>query len=317
MILITGASGFLGTYLIDYLNFNDIPCVPVFRSKYMDGFDKGAIYINSIDSKTNWEGKLDNIDIIIHCAAVVHQKLDASKESLEKYREVNVKGTLNLALNAAKSGVKKFIYISSISVNGEQTMCNEKFTHNDKPRPETLYAISKAEAEKELFSLGLKNKMDITVIRSPLIYGPGVKSNFLFLQKLASRSFPMPFSKINIKKRSLVFIGNIASLIKECIFNDNASNKIFLVSDDEDLTLAELIQRLSIAQGQRGRSIPISTRVLAFLFMLIGKKIAFEKISSALELDIKYTCDTLNWRPPYTVHEGMFFSTKSDNSEHF
>jgi nucleoside-diphosphate-sugar epimerase len=228
---------------------------------------------------------------------------DTDNVPLEAFREVNLRGTLNLAKSAAEAGVKRFVFISSIKVNGESTTGNSPYKSTDTPSPEDPYGTSKAEAEEELLALGAD--MEIVIIRPPLVYGFGVKANFAAICKLVIKGIPLPFLLIKSNKRSMVYVENLVSLICECITNKSAANEVFLVSDNHDLSLYQLIKGLSNAAGKGGVMLPIP----AFLFELVGKvtgkAAVIDRLCGSLQVDINRTCKTLNWQPPYTVEQGF------------
>lgn len=307
-VVVTGSTGFLGRSLINYLQIKNFEVTSILRGIKEDTLNE--IYITGIDSRTEWKDKLSSTDIVVHCAARVHFMNEIVVDPLEDFREVNVRGTLQLADAAAKSGVKRFIFISSIKVNGESTTDKSPYLFSDTQAPEDPYAVSKAEAEKKLLELGKTTGMEIVIIRPPLVYGPGVKANFASLCKLVSKGFPLPFGLIKHNKRSMVYVGNLISLIEECMVNDKAKNQIFLVSDNQDLSLADFIKLLSVSMGKTTLLIPFP----AFLFKLAGKltkkSAVVDRLIGSLQVDISHTCKTLNWIPPYTVSDGFKVTVK-------
>ena len=237
---------------------------------------------------------------VIHLAARVHVMSYASKSPLEEYRKVNVRGTLNMAQRAASAGVKRFIYLSSIKVNGEETAPGMPFTAEDNPAPIDYYAISKYEAETGLRKLAHETGMDVVIIRPPLVYGPGVKANFLRMMQLLRRGMPLPFGAIN-NVRSLVALENLVDFIILCIEHPAAANQIFLVSDGEDLSTTELLRRLAKALGIPARLLPLPTIVLKIGAMLIRKSSIARRLCGSLQVDISKSRELLGWSPPCSV----------------
>jgi UDP-glucose 4-epimerase len=311
MILVTGATGFVGKALIEKLRSTNVNFKKVIRSTSSNISDSNSILVDSIDSTTDWSDKLNNIDCIIHCAARVHVMNDNDSDPLEAFREVNLRGTLNLAKSATTAGVKRFVFISSIKVNGESTTGNVPYKSSDVSQPEDPYGISKAEAEQELLALGADTGMGIVIIRPPLVYGPGVKANFAAICKLAVKGIPLPFSLIKSNKRSMVYVENLVNLICECITNKNAVNEVFLVSDNDDLSLAQLIKGLSKAAGKDGFMLPVPALLFELVGKVTGKTAVIDRLCGSLQVDINHTCNTLNWQPPFTVEQGFAETVKN------
>ncbi len=312
-ILVTGVTGFLGRPLIKKLGneFGKNKIFLVIRQRSITFDDYNTIIVDDINSSTDWSDKLNGIDCIIHCAARVHILNEVNEEPLEAFREVNVRGTLQLAKAAAKFGVKRFIFISSIKVNGENTMDRLPYQSSEVNYPKDPYSISKAEAEEGLKKLTDETIMDVVIIRPPLIYGPGVKANFAAILKLASFGIPMPFGCIKHNHRSMVYVENLISLIIECVNNSNAANQTFLVSDDNDLSTKALVQGISKALGKNGVMWPVPTAIFSFVGMVFGKSAIIDRLCGSFQVDINYTKNTLNWQPPYSVEQG-FAATAED-----
>jgi len=306
-ILITGATGFLGQPLIKKLSnkFEKNKIFPVTRKSSTTFDDYSNIVIDDINSTTKWSDKLLGIDCIIHCAARVHVMNEVDEDPLEAFREVNVRGTLQLAQTAAKSDVKRFIFVSSIKVNGESTTRRLPYQSSDTASPEDPYGISKAEAEEGLKKLAEKTGMDVVIIRPPLIYGPGVKANFAAMLKLTSTGIPLPFGCINDNQRSMVYVENLISLIIECVINPNAANQTFLISDDDDLSTKAFVQGLSNALGKNCFMLPFPNTVFSLVGKALGKSAIIDRLCGSLQVDINHTKNTLNWQPPYSVEQGF------------
>lgn len=300
-ILITGANGFVGKALCRHVRCQGRDVATVGRTDHVGASD---YQVALIDRQTDWGGILDGIGVVIHLAARVHVMREQLANPLGAYRETNVEGTLNLARQAAQAGVRRFIFISSIKVNGEQTLPGRPFTADDAPASVDAHGISKLEAEHGLLALAKETQMEIVIIRPPLVYGPGGKGNFFSMLKLVRRSWPLPFGAIH-NQRSLVAIDNLVSLITTCVDHPAAANQIFLVSDGEDLSTSDLLRRLAKAAGVSSRLIPVPSGLLSIGFMLLGKRMIAQRLLGSLQVDISKTKEILGWTPPVTVDEGL------------
>ncbi len=302
-ILLTGASGFIGSALLKQIDPKYFKVITVLRQNKQNLHYNDTLYIDGINSSTDWTDKLSGIDIIIHCAACTQDRDDKIVEKENQIKEINTLGTLNLAENAAASGVKRFVFISTIKVLGEKTELGKPFKPSDSAKPVEEYGKSKYEAELGLHKIAAKSGMEIIIIRPPLVYGPGVKANFAAMMKLSTIGFPLPFGGFTINRRSMVSVDNLVDLIIICLNHPKAANETFLVSDNDDLSTAETFQRLGIACGKSGILIPFPVTIFEVIFKLIGKTDFHQKLSGSLQVDISETCDKLNWYPPYSVDE--------------
>jgi UDP-glucose 4-epimerase len=255
-ILLTGHTGFVGQALFKSLPGRDLRLVG--RRAQPD--QEAIFFKKELNLNEDFKDCLGGVNAVIHAAARAHIMNDDSLDPLTEYRRVNVDGTLNLAKQAANSGVKRFIYISSIKVNGESTVLGKPFRFDDTPSPEDPYGLSKAEAEAGLLKIGAETGMEIVIIRPPLVYGKGVKGNFASLLKFTPKRLPLPLGCIN-NKRSMVFVQNLVDLIVTCIDHPCAANQVFLVSDDEDLSTSDLLSRLGNAARCPARLINIPVGV--------------------------------------------------------
>lgn len=306
-ILLTGSTGFLGKQLLKELvkkdQYNLHLAARSFKTNELN--EKiSTFHLEGIDSNTDWQFPLVDCDIVIHTAARVHIMNENTSNPLEEFRRVNVEGTLNLAKQAAEKGVKQFIFISSIKVNGEFTEHMQPFRPDDKPSPQDPYAISKFEAEKALLALGAETGMSIVIIRPPLIYGPEVKGNFKRMLQWLRRGVPLPLGAIH-NKRSLVYVGNLVDLILRCIDNPKAANQVFLVSDDNDLSTTDLLSHLGKSLGLSLRLLPIPVFLLSTMASVLGKKSIAQRLFGTLQVDISKTKQLLDWTPPVSVDEGL------------
>ena len=304
-ILITGATGFVGHMLVGRVLESDHGIRVALRQDsnlFPSGIDKAIVEI--LGEKTNWNEALELVDVVIHLAARVHVMQDSASNPLEEFRKVNTEGTLDLARQAAVVGVKRFIFISSIKVNGEFTKEGVPFTAMDTPAPQDPYGVSKLEAEQGLLALAQETGMEVVIIRPPLVYGPGVKANFLKMMVGLNRGLPLPLGAVH-NKRSLVALDNLVDLILTCIDHPAAANEIFLVSDDEDLSTPELLQRMARAMGKSARLLPVPEWLLRSGAALLGKRDVTQRLLNSLQLDITKTKEVLNWTPPVSVDEAL------------
>lgn len=304
-VLVTGATGFLGAALVEKLileNVFDVLAGVRSNAKFLP-LNIKLLPIGDIGSSGPIEG-LEGLSTIIHCAAQVHIMNDGTDDSSCEFRRVNVDGTLRLARQAASAGVKRFIFISSIKVNGEATLKGHPFTADDKPAPQDSYGRSKQEAEFSLLQLARSSGMEVVIIRPPLIYGAGVKGNFASLCKLISKGYPLPLGGVK-NQRSLVGIDNLVDLVVCCIDHPAAANEVFLVCDNEDISTSELLCHLAEAMGRSPRLFPIPSLFLQIATVCIGRRDVAQRIFGSLQLDISKTQKLLGWQPVFSVREGM------------
>lgn len=312
-ILITGASGFVGSHLASTLRYRSDTVVTVVTRRSFEATASRKIIVPSMGEGTDWSSALVGQHVVVHAAARAHVMKDEVPDPLSEYRSVNVSGTLNLARQAAQRGVKRFIFISSVKVNGEQTCLGFPFRVEDTPAPEDPYGISKYEAESGLIEIAEVTGMEVVVIRPPLVYGPGVKGNFASMINIVRRGVPIPFGAI-ANKRSLVGIDNLVDLIVTCIEHPKAANQIFLVSDGKDLSTPELLRAVAQAMGGRSRLIPVPGSILTLCASVLGKRAMAQRVVGSLQVDISKTREVLGWEPPVSVEEGLrrcFVSQKS------
>ncbi len=305
-VLITGINGFVGKALGDELvtkgfNVNGAvrPSVPV---DFPDTITK--FVIKDIDSKTDWQNALEGVDVVIHLAARVHIIKETASDALAEFRAVNVEGTLNLACQAVRAGVQRFIFISSIKVNGEGTLLGQPYTEADQAAPVDPYGISKREAEDALHRLASETGMEVVIIRPPLVYGPGVKANFQSMMRWLDRPVPLPLGAIH-NRRSLVALDNLIDLIITCIHHPAAANQVFIAGDGEDLSTTELLQRLAAALGKTAWLVPVPVPVLMCAASLLGKQAVAQRLCGSLQVDISKARDLLGWTPPVSVDEAL------------
>lgn len=298
-ILLTGGSGFLGTALLQSDFFKQALVVGRTRPKQCRKFS-----LVNLDASCVLTDTLRDIDIVVHVAARAHVMNEKSVNPLDVYRDINTLATLNLAEQAARAGVKRFIFISTIKVLGNQTVRGRRFTNEDPLNPQDPYSISKAEAEMGLKKIMDQSDMEVVIIRPPLVYGQGVKGNFASLLKLTSLSVPLPFGAIE-NRRSLVSVENLVDLICTCLDHPNAKNQTFLVSDDYDMSTPELYRLLAKTGGYNSRVFWLPRSLLWLGLSLIGKKGVYERLFGSMEVDIDFTKSHLNWKPPFKVKDSI------------
>jgi len=303
-VLVTGASGFVGSTLCAHLITKGHAVRGAVRStsdKPLPGVDVRVV--SDLSADTDWSEALAGINAVVHCAARVHIMNEASVDPLTAFREANVKGTACLVKQAVDSAVRRFVYISSVKVNGEVTDGNP-FRADDTPAPEDPYGISKWEAEQALRSIADKTDLEVVIIRPPLIYGPGVSANFLRLMQGIMLGVPLPLGAIS-NSRSMVALENLVDLIETCLDHPEAVDQTFLVSDGEDLSIKSLLQRTAVALGKPARLIPVPVSVLWVISRLFGRADFAQRVCGSLQVDISKTRDCLGWSPPVSVDDAL------------
>jgi nucleoside-diphosphate-sugar epimerase len=315
-IVLTGASGFVGRCLVNELLESEHQVTAVLR-KHAVGDDTRASLrvIADFACSLNCGTLLNGQEVVIHCAARVHVINDASSDPLTEFRKVNVDGTLNLARQAAAAGVRRFIFISSIKVNGEGTVLGAPYYADAKPAPADPYGVSKMEAEQGLRALATETRMEVVIIRPVLVYGPGVKANFLSMMRWLNKGVPLPFGAID-NQRSLVALDNLVDLIVTCIDHPAAANQTFLVSDVEDLSTTELLRRMGTALGKPARLLPVPSRLIEVGAAILGKQALAQRLCGSLQVDISKTRELLNWTPPVSVDEALRKTAKHFLEQH-
>lgn len=301
-VSITGADGFLGSYLSDYLEKKAIQVNKITRMK---GYDLRNI--NSSEYNSQWDKTLRDSDVLVHCASKVH---DFGETNYKEFKEVNVDASCSLLNLAIKNKIKKFIFISTIKVLGENTPLDKSFDTKSVPNPVGNYSLSKLEAEKKLSNIANKNDVDLIIIRPPLIYGPNVGANFLQMMNILYKKIPLPFKNIK-NKRSNVFVGNLSDLIYTCIIKKNLKSNILLVSDKELVSSKKLMEMISLNFNSKIILFSFPLKFLSLIFYLINKKSKFNRIKDSLVVDSSETNNTLDWYPPFSMSEGLRITTAS------
>ena len=304
-VLVTGANGFIGNALCRRMLAEGWHVRGAVRSlspkaALPSGMD--IVAIGSIGPSTEWETALEGIDTVVHLAARVHVMDESTADPVIAYREINVAGTMHLAQIAKFKEVRRFVYVSSIKVNGEGRA--DPYTESDPPAPVDPYGISKFEAERELQSIAGKTGLEVVIVRPPLVYGPEVKANFLQLIKLINRGIPFPFAGVK-NQRSMIFLGNLVDALFICITHPRAAGNTFLVSDGKNVSTPELIQKISLSLGKPARVFAVPPGFLRFLGKLTGKSEAVSRLLDSLTVDSTKIRTELDWKPPFSMEEGL------------
>lgn len=305
-VLLTGASGFVGRavqvrLLADGLHRlrcaqRKAPVVPLAGVEYC--------LAPSLEAEADWSQALADVDAVIHCAARVHVMHEQAADPLAEFRRANVEGTLRLAQQAVAAGVRRFVFVSSIKVNGEQTLPGQAYRADDVSDATDPYGISKREAEDELLALAAETGLEVVIVRPPLIYGPGVKANFLSMMRWLQRGVPLPFGAIG-NRRSLVALDNLVDLLVVCLTHPAASGQRFLVCDGEDLSTTELLRRLSAALGRSARLLPVPQALIEWAAILLGRRQLNQRLCGSLQINMDKTRERLGWAPPLSVDQAL------------
>ena len=304
-VLITGATGFVGSRLFNRATQQGYSVRRALRqADDGDGALVGDLVVGDLEPDTNWSDALMDIDVVVLLAARVHVMNDNATDPLAEFRKVNTDATLNLARQAAQSGVKRLVYLSSIKVNGEGTEPGTNFSPDDEFVPTDPYALSKYEAEQGLLALAKNINMEVVIIRPPLVYGPGVKANFQSMMKWVHKGVPLPFGAVH-NQRSLVALDNLVSFIIHCIDHPKAANEIFLISDGEDVSTTELLQKVVKAFGKKAVLLPVPVSLMKFAARILGKGDMAERLFGSLQVDSSKARDLLGWKPVITMDDQL------------
>lgn len=304
-VLVTGGQGFVGKALTDGALLNGFAVRVSSRQKLISA-EACLEYrrVGDLGPVTDWLDALEDVATVVHCAARAHVMKDIASDPLAIFRTINVAGTLNLARQAFESGVKRFVFISSIGVNGSQTVPGKPFSETDQPNPHNAYALSKWEAEQGLMHIADETGLEVVIIRPPLVYGPNAPGNFGSLMRAVQRGWPLPLGAIH-NQRSLVALDNLVDFIITCIDHPQAANQTFLVSDGQDLSTAELVRGMAQAAGVPARLLPVPVWALQAGAALLGKGDAVQRLCGNLQVDISKARRLLGWVPPVSVKEGL------------
>lgn len=301
----TGASGFVGRELCPELLRQGHSVRGAFRQDGngltpVEGVDH--VVVGSIDASTDWHSALAGCDAVVHLAARVHMMRESAQDPLAVYREINTEATLNLARQAAQAGVRRFVFISTVKVNGEGR--DEPYCETDMPAPENAYAISKWEAELGLSGVAQETGLEVVILRPPLVYGPGVKANFLRLMHIVQRGWPLPLGAIR-NRRSLLYLGNFVDAIRLCVEHPAAAGQTFLLDDGQAVSTPELIRAVARAMGRPARLLAVPVGMLEFVGALLGKRAAVARLAGSLYVDSSTIRSSLGWKPPFSMEAGL------------
>ncbi len=313
LVMVTGASGFIGKSLVDFLERKKVRVRPCVRD--VNSFHHSSKYVfetGDISKRTDWSEALHGVSEVIHTAARVHLIKDLSPDPLSDFRRVNVSATVRLARQAAQAGVRRFIFLSTVKVVGESSSFGRPLKASDPSKPSDPYAISKAEAESELLKIASETDLEVVIIRPPLVYGSGVKANFSLLVNAIKMRLPLPFGLITQNRRSMVSLQNLVDFIFLCLKAPKAKNQIFMISDGEDVSTADLTMRIAKSLGFKSYLIPIPIPVLQNLAFIFGLKSSMARLSGSLQVDINKNFKLLNWKPKTTLDVGLRLALSED-----
>lgn len=304
-VLVTGATGFVGHFLCERLLSEDFAVRgTILESENSSSLVKDVepVTVKPLGAETPWSHALEGINTIIHLAARVHIMDDSSADPMTEFRKTNVDGTARLAREAAKAGVKRLVFVSSIKVNGEE--CTTSYMSHSTPSPSDPYGTSKWEAEQILRRIENETGLEVVIIRPTLVYGPGVKANFLNMIKTINRGIPLPLASIR-NKRSLIFIGNLVDALRTCAIHPDAAGKTYLISDGVNVSTPELIRQTASALGVPVRLFALPVSFMKLAGKLTGKSGAVRRLTGSLTVDISSIGQELGWKPPFTMKEGL------------
>ncbi len=303
-LLVTGANGFVGHALCDEARLRRYQVRCATRAAWQSDSCTEHVAVGAIDDKTDWTDALQGVDAVIHLAARVHVMSDEADDPLTEFLAVNLHGTANLARQAARAGVKRLVYVSSIKVNGEHTAGAGAFTEADQADPQDPYAVSKWEAEQALHRIAAETGLEVVVVRPPLVYGAGVKGNFISMLDVLAKGIPLPLASVH-NRRSLIYVGNLVDALIACSLHPGAAGQTYVVSDGEDISTPELLLRLGEAMGRSARLFPCPPAALKVVGRLTGRSGQIERLLGALRVDGGKIRRDLSWTPPYTLQQGL------------
>jgi len=301
-VAITGSNGFIGQNLCNALKNNSHKIRQLVRYDQHNSID--SFSVGDISHNTDWSKALEDVDCIIHCAGLAHNLHRSKNLNLTSFEEINVLGTINLAEQASRLGVNRMVFLSSLKVNGDLTTTDRPFTEKSIPKPRGEYAQSKWDAEQKLREISSTSKLDVITVRPPLVYGPGVKANFLYLLKAVSLGLPLPLGSID-NRRSFISVDNLTDFLIACITKPEARGKTFLVSDDEDISTSYLIESMAKLMNKPSRLFYLPKKFMHLGGFLINKENMIRSLVDSLQVDISYTKKTLSWEPKYTLQESL------------
>ena len=301
-VLVTGASGFVGQALCSALELQGHRVRSATR-KSPDRTQSPAFAVGNIGPDTNWRAAVTGCDAVVHLAAHVHVMRGEAGDAAGTFHRVNVEGSENLARLAARAGVRRFVFLSSAKANGEAS-AERAFVETDPVMPKDAYGLSKAEAEKRLRIISTETGMEVVVVRPPLVYGPGVKANFLSLLRAVDSGIPLPLESI-VNLRSLVYVGNLVHALGACLEHPAAANRTFFVSDDHDVSTPQLIREIATALGRKPPLFPLPPVMLRGIGALTGRTEQIARLTGSLQVDVSSIKTALAWRPPFSLQQGL------------
>lgn len=303
-ILVTGANGFIGVSLCHDLVLRAYKVKGATRLATVLGGNVENCLVKTLDETTDWSGALQNIEVVVHLAARVHVMRDSSSNPLDEFRRTNVAGTENLARQAALAGVRRLVYVSSIKVNGEEQAGERAYSELDVAAPQDPYGISKWEAEQALHQVAQETGLEVVVVRPPLVYGAGVKGNFIQMMRMVARGIPLPLGIVN-NQRDLIYVGNLVDALIICATHPSAAGQTYLVRDGESVSTTELLQRLAHVLDVPARLIPAPASLLRLAGRLSGKSAQIGRLLGSLRVDDAKIRRELGWTPPYSLQQGL------------
>jgi len=314
--LITGANGFIGQLLCKEMLSQGWQVRAAVRASCEFPVGVEAVSVGAIDGETNWADALRDVDVVIHLAARVHVMEDAAADPLAEFLRVNLQGTDNLARQAAAAGVKRLVYVSSIKVNGERTTETQPFVESDQLSPQDAYAISKWRAEQALRGIAQETGLEVVIVRPPLVYGPGVKGNFIRLLAAVDKGIPLPLASV-CNKRSLIYLDNLLDALILCAIHPAAAGKTYLVRDGEDISIPELVRQIATGLERSARLFTLPAWLLRGLGKLLGKPESVERITGSLRVNDDLIRKELGWKPRFTLQQGMQATTAGYKEQHY
>jgi UDP-glucose 4-epimerase len=301
-LLITGGTGFVGQHLVSELKRRKLPYQTALRAQAGNSDHPECISVGDINAHTNWSQALEGVSDVVHLAARVHITQETSSDACAAFRAVNTAGTLNLARQAAAAGVRRFVFLSSVKVNGEGSP--HAYLETDTPAPEDAYAVSKWEAEQGLWEISADTGMQIVILRIPLVYGPGVAANFLQLLQTVNKGWPLPLRGI-ANRRSLLYIGNLVDAIRVVLEHPDAANKRFLLSDGQDVSTSQLVELIAQALHKPPRLFAVPQGFISAVAGVLGKSSAVDRLFGSLSMDSAKIQRELQWKPPFSMQQGL------------
>jgi len=304
LVLVTGASGFVGLTMCKEMLHRGYQVRAAVRSpgQWPEGLEVADV--GDIDGATDWTNALRGVDVVIHLAARVHVMKDASADPLGEFLEVNLRGSENLAQQAARAGVKRLVYVSSVKVNGERTTGTYAFTESDPPDPQDPYGVSKWQAEQALQCIARETGLEVVIVRPPLVYGPGVKGNFISLLSVIDKGVPLPLAGAR-NLRSLIYVGNLVDALIACATHPAAAGQTYMVSDGGDVSTAMLVEKIARALGRSNRSYYFPPGLIRAAATVLGRAEQIDRLFGSLRVSDEKIRSELGWVPPYSMEQGL------------